>query len=248
MKIFAVYNLKGGVGKTTTSVNLSYLSAMEGARTLIWDLDPQGGTSYYLCVKPKIKGGTRELLQSKPPLDSLLRMTGYPNLDMLPSDISYRNMDSILQESHQKPGSVLGQFLKPLANKYDHIFLDCPPGLSLVTENVFQLADVLIIPLIPSPLSLRAYNRLVQFLVKQRSKKLVVLPFFNLVNMNKPIHQVVIKNVIEKHRIFLKQSLPDSNIIELMGIKRSPIFTYAKQSEEAKALQALWQEILSRSE
>ena len=245
MKIFSVYNIKGGVGKTTTSVNMAYLSAASGARTLIWDLDPQGGTSYYLCVKPKIKGGSDELLKGRSRTLAQLRMTGYPNLDLLPADISYRNLDRQLARGN-KPTQRLERLVSPLAKQYDHLFVDCPPGLSLVTENIFQMTDILLVPLIPTPLSLRAYNRLVQFLVKRRTKKLRVLPFFNMVNMDKPIHRVVTKNVGEKHPIFLKNSIPDSTLVEAMGVKRSPIFTYARESAEANVLRALWKEIGER--
>lgn len=246
MKIFSVYNIKGGVGKTTTSVNLAYLSAAAGAQTLIWDLDPQGGTSYYLCVKPKIRGGSEDLLQNKTKTMAQLRMTGYPNLDLLPADISYRHLDNQLAKQ-AKPIQGLGRLVAPLAKQYDHLFVDCPPGLSLVTENVFQMTDVLLVPMIPTPLSLRAYNRLVQFLVKRRTKKIRVLPFFNMVNMDKPIHRVVAKNISEKHPIFLRNSVPESTLIEAMGVKRSPIFTYARESGEAESIRILWQEIIERS-
>ena len=247
MKIFSVYNIKGGVGKTTISVNMAYLSAAAGARTLIWDLDPQGGTSYYLCVKPKIKGGSRELLQGKAKTLAQLRMTGYPNLDLLPADISYRNFDAQLAK-HSRPTQGLERMVAPLAEQYDHLFVDCPPGLSLVTENVFRMTDVLLVPLIPTPLSLRAYNRLVQFLVKRRTKKLRVLPFFNMINLEKPIHRVVTKNVNENHPIFLKTSIPESTLIEAMGVKRSPMFTYARTSKEADCFRALWKEVSERGE
>jgi chromosome partitioning protein len=245
MKIYSVYNIKGGVGKTTTSVNLAYLSAAAGSRSMIWDLDPQGGTSYYLCVKPKLKGGAKGLLRRKPHFDDMLKMTGYPNLDLLPADMSYRNMDQYL-EKEARPTHGLHRILRPLHNRYDNVFLDCPPGLTTITENVFKISDVLIVPLIPTPLSLRAYNRLVQFLVKRRTKKLQVIPFFNMVNANKPIHRIVTKNVHKKHPIFLRNTIPESTIIEAMGIKRSPVFTYARESEEAAAFQGLWKEIQQR--
>lgn len=245
MKIFSVYNIKGGVGKTTTSVNMAYLSAAAGDRTLIWDLDPQGGTSYYLCVKPKIKGGSGELLQGKAKTLAQLRMTGYPNLDLLPADISYRHLDQQLAKAN-KPKQRLERLVAPLAEHYDHMFIDCPPGLSLVTENIFQMTDVLLVPLIPTPLSLRAYNRLVQFLIKRRTKKLRVLPFFNMVNMEKPIHRVVTNNIAGKHPIFLRTNVPESTLIEAMGVKRSPMFTYARKSLEANTLRALWREVCKR--
>ncbi|MGN7613129.1 ParA family protein [Magnetococcales bacterium HHB-1] len=246
MKIFATYNIKGGVGKTTTSVNLAYLSAKEGAQTLIWDLDPQGGTSYYLCVKPKIKGGAKKILNKKSDLHSMLRMTGYPNMDLLPADISLRAMDHELR-SRSKSERILNKRLSTLDKSYERLFIDCPPDLSMVAENVFHMADVLLVPLIPTTLSLRAYNRLVRFLVSRKiNKKLRVLPFFNQVNTGKPIHRVVTRNVFSKHPIFLKNSVPDSNVIEAMGVKRSPIFTYAEESNEADTFRKLWAEIQER--
>ncbi|MBF0182537.1 MAG: ParA family protein [Magnetococcales bacterium] len=245
MKIFSLYNIKGGVGKTTTAVNLAYLSAQDGARTLIWDLDPQGSTSFYFCVKPEVKGGTKELLSNHPDIKPMLRMTGFPNLDLLPADISYRHMESEL-EDQSKPMLALQKLLKPLQKHYDHLIIDCPPGIGLVAENIFQLSNTLVVPLIPTPLSLRAYNRLVQFLVKRRSNRLHVLPFFNMINEHKPIHRAVTRNVFSGHPIFMQSIIPESNLIEAMGIKRAPIFSYARESQEATAYRNLWNEIKQR--
>ncbi|MEO5365385.1 MAG: AAA family ATPase [Magnetococcus sp. WYHC-3] len=246
MKIFAVYNLKGGVGKTTTAVNLAYLSAREGRRTLVWDLDPQGATSYYLCVKSKVKGGARRVLKGERGEEPVLRMTGYPHLDLLPADLSYRKMDLLLDG--RKPGRKgLLKALEPFANEYDRIVLDCPPGLSLVSENIFQMADVLVIPLLPSTLSLRAYNKLVHFLMKNRGAGLKVAPFFSMVDLSRSIHRVVSQRVLERHPIFLRNMIPQSTLVEAMGIKRAPLFIYARDSREAELYRALWAEIVSRA-
>ena len=99
MKVIATYNIKGGVGKTATAVNLAWLAAQEGAPTLIWDLDPQGATSYYFRIKPRIKGGGKKLLQGKRDLDGYIRGTDYHWLDLLPADFSYRNMDILLDHT-----------------------------------------------------------------------------------------------------------------------------------------------------
>ena len=113
MKIIASYNIKGGVGKTASAVNLSYLAAKSGYRTLVWDLDPQGAASFYFRVKPKVKGGYKSLLSHKRHMNKLIKATDYPRLDLIPADFSYRNLDLGL-ESSGRNGARLGKLLKPL--------------------------------------------------------------------------------------------------------------------------------------
>jgi len=105
MKIIACYNIKGGVGKTATAVNLAYLASHEGARTLIMDLDPQGAASFYFRVKPKIKGGLKTLMDGKQSLDELIKGTDYANLDLIPADFSFRNMDLFLEKTKNQRGN-----------------------------------------------------------------------------------------------------------------------------------------------
>ncbi len=247
MKVYAIYNIKGGVGKTTSTVNLAYASAAEGVRTLLWDLDPQGATSYYLCHKVGIPGGVKSLMGRKIPVTDMTRPSGYPNLDLFPADASYRYFEHYFIEAN-KPEGCLKKLVKPFRDRYERLFLDCPPGLSLLSENILRVTDVLLIPLIPTPLSLRSYNRLVRQLTKNKKGRMRVVPFFNMVNGNNAIHRIVAKNVCDKHPIFAKQTIPHSNIIEAMGVKRSPLAIYAPDSEENRAMLALWREIVKRQE
>ena len=99
MKIFATYNIKGGVGKTTAAVNLAYLSAADGYRTLLWDLDPQGAASFLFRIKPRVKGGGKALIRGRKALDDAIKGTDFENLDLLPADFTYRNMDLLLASS-----------------------------------------------------------------------------------------------------------------------------------------------------
>src|SRR5215472_16159897 len=132
MRIYATYNIKGGVGKTTTAVNLAYLAAEAGLRTVLWDLDPQGAASFMFRVKPEVKGGGRALISGKRSLDDAIKGTDFDNLDLIPADFTYRNMDLLLDAggtggSGSSPGGKaarkLGKLLAPLATEYDAVFL-----------------------------------------------------------------------------------------------------------------------------
>ena len=149
MKIIALYNIKGGVGKTVTSVNLGYLASRERARTLLCDLDLQGSASFYFRIKASKKYNTKEFLRSKTGIDKYIKSTDFDYLDLLPSDISYRNLDIKLNDL-KNPKKHLKKILKPLASTYTYIFLDCPPNLTLLSENVFYAADKILVPFIPT--------------------------------------------------------------------------------------------------
>src|SRR3954451_17342922 len=182
-RVLATYNIKGGVGKTSASVNLAYLAARDGARTLLWDLDPQGGSTYLLRVKPKVKGGGRKLVRGKSQLDSLVKGTDFDGLDLLPADFSYRHMDIAL-DTTKRPTRRLSRLLAPLAGEYEYVFLDCPPSISLVSESVFDAADALLVPLIPATLSARTFDQL-STLLADASRSPQLLAFFSMVDARK---------------------------------------------------------------
>ena len=118
MRILATYNIKGGVGKTATAVNLAYLAALSGNRTLLWDLDPQGAASFYFRIKARVKGGGAKLLRGDLDLDSRIRETDFPGLHVLPADFSYRNLDLALDKA-KKPIRQIERLLRPLSEEYD---------------------------------------------------------------------------------------------------------------------------------
>ena len=162
MNVLASYNIKGGVGKTASAVNLAFVAARTGARVLVVDLDPQGAATFYFRIKPKVKGGGKGLVSGKRDLGDLIKGTDYDGVDLVPADFSFRNLDLLL-DAEKKSKKKLAKLLKPLANEYDFILLDCPPSMSLVSEAVFHAADALIVPLIPTTLSLRTYEQLQAF-------------------------------------------------------------------------------------
>ena len=163
MKVLATHNIKGGVGKTSAAVNLAYLAAGDGYRTLLWDLDPQGAASFCFRIKPKVKGGVRALKRESRSLEQAIRATDFDGLDLIPADFSLRNFDRIFTRT-RRPDGHLERLLSPLRQEYDLLFIDCAPSISLMAENIFQVADALLIPLIPTTFSLRTYQQLLGFL------------------------------------------------------------------------------------
>ncbi|MCG7900895.1 cobyrinic acid a,c-diamide synthase [Candidatus Thiodiazotropha endoloripes] len=245
MHILGVYNIKGGVGKTATAVNLAHLAATEGYRTLIWDLDPQAAATYYFRIKPKVKGSNKRLIKGKLDLDEVVKATDFENLDMLPADFSYRNMDLRLEEA-KNPTKQLLKLLRPLSQAYDYVFLDCPPSISLVSENIFRAAEGLLLPLIPTTLSLRTYRQLLDFLEGHRITGLELMPFFSMVDRRKRMHLDVMKSLPDEHGELLKAQIPYASDVEKMGIHRMPVQAFAPKSVAASCYQALWLEMQRR--
>ncbi len=240
MKALAAYNIKGGVGKTATVVNLAYLSAREGNNTLIWDLDPQGAASFYFRIKPKVKGGARKLLARRLGVGDHIRGTDYERLDLLPADFSYRHLDLLLD--HQKrPKQELGRLLKALNDEYEFIFVDCSPGITLLSEAVFRAADVLLVPTIPTTLSLRTLRQLGKHL-KGKKRAPLILPFFSMVDRRKSMHREISRTAMAPYP-FLQTQVPFSSLVERMGLAREPIMRYAPKSVPSRAYQSLWEEI-----
>ncbi len=245
MKVIACYNIKGGVGKTASAVNLSYVSAREGRPTLVWDLDPQGASSYYFRVKPKVKGGAQGLLKRKRELDSAIKATDYDQLDLIPADFSYRNMDLDL-EHFKRSTARLRKLIEPMRSDYEYLFLDCPPNISLVSENILQAADVVLVPTIPTTLSIRTLYQLLRFCDKKRYDHLKVLPFFSMVDRRKILHRDMVEDPPKTKSGFLMIDIPYASEVEQMGMRRAPLTSYAHSSPVAGAYQSLWDELKSR--
>jgi cellulose biosynthesis protein BcsQ len=243
MKTIAVYHLKGGVGKTTTAVNLSYLSALQGFRTLIWDLDTQGAASFYFRVKPHIAGGAKKLIRGKQDVEKLIRGTDFNHLDLLPSDFSYRKMDLALRDV-KKRRKRIGSLLKPLRKQYDMVFVDCPPGFSLVTENVLRSADVVLMPMIPTTLSLHSLQLVQDRVSAHVSKGARVRCFFTMVDRRKNLHRELCERYANDS-LFLKSQIPYASTIEKMGVERLPLHAFDQRSPGAWAYEGLWHEVLS---
>ena len=245
MKVVALYSIKGGVGKTSSAVNLAFISACKGFRTLIWDLDPQGASSYYFRIKPKVKGGSKDLIAGKRELEGLIKGTDFEKLDLLPADFSFRNLDLIL-DSKKKPTQQIKKLLKPLAENYDFIFLDCPPNISLLSEAVFEAADILLSPIIPTTLSLRTLEQLMLFIEDNKLHDLKLIPFFSMADRRKKMHKDIMVDLIKIYPEILTVAIPYASDIERMGLERKPLGGFINKSSSMDAYIKLWVELMEQ--
>lgn len=249
MRVLAVHNIKGGVGKTTSAVNLAHRAAAEGLRTLLWDLDPQGAATWILRVRPRVAGRVDALL-GEPGPERSIRGSDYPDLDLLPADFSYRRMDRLLGAEGRRASverDALAGVLARVEADYDVAVLDCAPGLSTVAERVFDVAGALLIPTIPTPLALRTLAQLMKHLrTRDAERRPSVLPFFTLVDARKRIHADTLRYARENQLGFLEAAVPYASLVEQMSSRREPLAVYAGRSKPALAYAAVWDEVERR--
>jgi chromosome partitioning protein len=243
-RVLATYNIKGGVGKTSAAVNLAYLAAAQGEQTLLWDLDPQGASTYVFRIKPRVKGGGRKLVRGKSDVEALIKGTDHERLELLPADFSYRHMDLALADS-KKPTSRLARVLEPLRESYDYIFLDCPPSISLVSEGVFEAADALLVPIVPATLSSRTFDQL-RHVLGNGPEQPQLLAFLSMVDKRKRLHRDLTVSLQADYPEVMASVIPSASDVERMGSERTIIEEFAPRGRAAHAYRELWSELRER--
>ena len=247
MRVVACTGLKGGVGKTSTAVNLATLSARDGHRTLLWDLDAQGAATFCLQLKPKLKGGATKLFGgSRGGLVDVARATSVEGLTIVPADATLRDVDRIITGSG-RPAKAIRRLLSGSKPSYDVVVLDCPPGLNAVVEAVATTADVLLVPVVPEPLPFRALDRFAEFLddTKAASRRLLA-PFLSRIDRRNPMHRRVETQVRATNR-FLSASIPESSAIQRMGEDQIPSVVSSPRSLATSEYRKLWAEASERA-
>jgi chromosome partitioning protein len=246
MKILATYNIKGGVGKTATAVNLAYQAARDGYRVLLWDLDPQGAASFLFRIRPRVKGGGKALIRGTRPVEDAIKGTDFDGLDLLPADFTYRNLDLML-DSAKKPARRLASLLAPLQDDYDVVVLDCPPSISLLSESVLHAADLLLVPLIPTTLSVRTLDQLTEFIAGFSGHRPRVLAFFSMMDGRKKLHREIAAELPAGRAEFAATAIPALSIVERMSVERAPVSAFSPRSQAALRYAGLWAEARERA-
>jgi cellulose biosynthesis protein BcsQ len=241
MFIASLYNLKGGVGKTASCVNFAYMAAKDGFRTLVWDLDPQGAASYYYQATASSKSSIKKIIEHDLSLPEAIVPTQYERLNIIPSDNSSRKLDILLDSQHGTK-KCFKNLLKEISGDYDFVFIDCPPGFSNVADNIFFASDAVLMPVIPTTLSVRTYEQVRGYFEDKDIDLNKMMCFFTMADIRKNMHNDTMQHLYKDKRFF-EHYVPNLSEVEKMGIKRAPLEVFAPSGYANTCYRALWTEI-----
>lgn len=241
MQVIAVFNIKGGVGKTATAVNLAHTASAEGHKVLLVDLDPQGASTFYFQLERTDNG--KKIMSGATDITKAIHDSGYANLDILPASGDYRKMDAYLQSLKTGASRWLTNLFKPVKKKYDYVILDCPPNVSLYSENILRNSDFVLVPMVPTTLSVRTYEQLSEFCLEQKIDRKKVHPFFSMYETRKSLHNETITEFTRAHKETIHVVIPYKSDVEKMGIYLAPFTAKFPSSDIAYLYKQLWRAV-----
>ena len=240
MKSVAICSMKGGVGKTSAAVNLAYAAARDGYGTLLCDLDAQGSASYCFRVKPNGVKASR-LVRGGRKVASSIKGTDFTNLDILPASLSFRHLAVALSDAEgfrKRLGKVLGR----LGSGYDLLVLDVHSGLDLEAESLMRTADLLLIPVVPSSLSVNTFHTVRAFMRKRDMNLNRLRVFFSMVDARRRLHRETVEQLGTDPAV-LPVSVPYSSLVERMAAEREPLLVRHGRSAPGRAYTELWDSV-----
>ncbi|RKW51223.1 MAG: ParA family protein [Lachnospiraceae bacterium] len=251
-RIIAIANQKGGVGKTTTAINLAAALAEAGQRVLGIDFDPQGNLSSGIGIeKESIKNSVYDLLINGVDFYSVLQETEIKNLDVLPTNVNLAGAEIELQDEANRD-TKLKEKIEAIRANYDFIIVDCPPSLSLLTINALTAADSVLIPIQCEYYALEGLGQMVKtinLIRKKLNKKLTIEGVvFTMYDARTNLSQQVVESVKETLDEYIYNAVIPRNVrLAEAPSYGKPITEYDTRSSGAESYRMLAAEVISRN-
>ncbi len=256
-RVISLVNQKGGVGKTTTSINLSASLGKLGKKTLLIDLDPQGNTSTGLGInKGDIKGSVYDCLNGSMPAKKCIIKTRFTNLYVMPSTINLAGINfELIDMSQNTPGFKMNEqlrtVLEPIKDNFEYIIIDCPPSLELLTTNALVASDAVIIPVQCEFFALEGITQLLNTIIMTQTKLNPRLEIEGVLLTLLDSRTNLGLEVVEEVRRFFKEKVFNTIIPRLIRLVEAPshgepINEYDPQCRAAEAYTNLAKEVLER--
>ena len=249
--VVAIVNQKGGVGKSTTAINLAAYLAEKGEKILVIDMDPQGNATSGLGVSPDKDGCMYDVLLDGKPLQEVALKTEVPNLEVAPSTINLVGAEVELVSSLAREFKLKRALEKLPENAYDRVLLDCPPSLDLLTLNALTAADEVLIPIQCEYYALEGLTQLMQSIRMVREELNPALRVGGvLLTMYDPRTNLA-RQVADEVRSFFGDQVYETIIPRNVRLSEAPSFglpiaLYAPKSTGAEAYEAVAQEVMGR--